>query len=172
MALSAAMAAPASDIASGTTSTRDPWIKSVRANGEWQGAMATRLRVRSFELATDEPLSAGGTDNAPTPMEMVAAAVDGCITVVVATVAAELGIELAGVETTSAAHMDIRGFQGTADVTPHFVDYALTVRVTTQAPDDELTVLGAQVEKRCPALNLVRDAGVPLDLIWQFTNPE
>ncbi|WP_022900319.1 OsmC family protein [Humibacter albus] len=145
-----------------------PAVKSVRARGSWQGSFATQLQVRGFELRTDEPVAAGGNDTAPTPMEFVAAALNGCITVVIETVAAELGVPLASVETSSAAHMDVRGFRGTADVTPHFLDYALTVQVVSPATPEQRDALQRYTERRCPALNLVRDAGVPLTIAWEW----
>jgi len=148
-----------------------PTIKSVRAAGSWKGSMTTALRVRGFELSTDEPPAVGGTDSAPTPMELVAAALNGCITVVIETVATELGIALESVDTSSVAHLDTRGFRGTADVSPHFLDYALTVQLVASATDDERESLRAAVERRCPALNLVRDAGVPLTIDWQWAVP-
>lgn len=143
-----------------------PAIKSVRAHGSWQGSLTTKLQVRGFELSTGEPRAVGGDDSGPTPMELVAAALNGCITVVIETVAAELDIPLESVETSSAAHMDVRGFRGTADVTPHFLDYALTVRVASPATAEQCDDLQRYTERRCPALNLVRDAGVPLAIEW------
>lgn len=147
---------------------RAPWIKSVRASGKWRGDLTTDICVRDFAFRTDEPEAVGGTNSAPTPMEFVAGAVNGCITVVIETVARELGVDLGGVATETVAHMDVRGFQGTADVSPHFADYTLSVTIETSAPLDQQRRLCAQVEKRCPALNLVRDANVPFDLRWEF----
>lgn len=148
-----------------------PAIKSVRARGVWKGSMATDLTVRGFELRTDEPLPVGGTDSAPTPMELVAAALNGCITVVIETVAVELGVVLESIETSSTAHMDVRGFRGTADVSPHFMDYTLGVQLVATASQEEQQRLQASVERRCPALNLVRDAGVALSIDWNWSAP-
>lgn len=150
---------------------REPWIKSVRAAGSWQGSMRTEVRIRDFTFHSDEPPAVGGTNSAPTPMEFVAGAVNSCISVVIETVANELGIRLEQVETETVAHMDVRGFLGTAEVSPHFQDYRLHVSVVTNASAEHRAALTSQVEKRCPALNLVRDAGVPLDLQWEFPEP-
>jgi uncharacterized OsmC-like protein len=133
--------------------------------------MTTALKVRGFELRTDEPAAVGGRDSAPTPMELVAADLNGCITVVIETAAAELGVGLESVDTSSVAHMDVRGFRGTADVSPHFVDYGLTVRIVSTASRAEREDLQASVERRCPALNLVRDAGVALEIDWDWSSP-
>lgn len=148
---------------------RDPHRKLVRAAGSWQQRMTTLVRIRDFTFRSDEPEAVGGTNSAPTPMEFVAGAVNSCITVVIETVANELGIGLQQVETESAAHMDVRGFQGTAEVSPHFQDYTLRVSIVSSASDEQRAALTNQVEKRCPALNLVRDAGVPFDLKWEFS---
>lgn len=130
--------------------------------------MTTEVSIRDFTFRSDEPSAVGGTNSAPTPMEIVAGAVNACITVVIETVANELGVKLAAIETETTAHMDTRGFQGTADVSPHFRDYLLRVSIDTTESAEQLGVLSAQVERRCPALNLVRDAGVPLELVWEF----
>ena len=148
---------------------RAAWIKPVRAAGSWLGSMTTAVHVRNFSFRIDEPVAVGGTNSAPTPMEIIAGAVNGCITVVAETVAGELGIQLKQVETISEAYMDTRGFKGTAEVSPHFHEYALRIQVVTTAPASVLGTLRRQVEKRCPALNLLRDAGVPVELVWEFS---
>lgn len=156
------------DIAPAAT-RRDPNLKRVQAHGAWQGSMITELTVRGFTFRSDEPEAIGGTDSAPTPMELVAGAVNACLTVVIETVAGELGVRVDAIETASRAQMDVRGFRGTAPVSPHFRDYELTVRVASSADLAERTELARLVEQRCPAVNLVRDAGVPLTLSWHFT---
>ncbi|WP_010205534.1 OsmC family protein [Salinibacterium sp. PAMC 21357] len=151
------------------TPAHDPWVKSVRATGSWLRHLRTRVRIREFEFVTDQPLAKGGENTAPTPMEFVAGAVNACITVTIESVAKELDIALEDVETLSRAHMDVRGFAGTADVSPHFSDYALLVQIVTTASEPELAELRRLVDKRCPATNLLRDANVALDLQWQFS---
>lgn len=130
--------------------------------------MRTESAVRSFTVVTDEPQAVGGTDTAPTPMELIAGAVNGCLGVVVETVAAELGLRLRALEVDSHARIDVRGFQGTAEVSPHFQDYRLTVTVDIDGDDGAREELGRLSERRCPAVNLVRDAGVDLVLDWRF----
>lgn len=145
----------------------EPQLKSVRAAGRWRGQMRTDVAVRSFTVRTDEPEAVGGTDAAPTPMEVIAAAVDGCITVVIETVAAELGLTVSALETDSHAHLDVRGFLGTAEVSPHFHDYLLTITLDVDGDDDSRGELIRLSEQRCPALNLVRDAGLEMVVDWR-----
>ncbi|MFJ6416599.1 OsmC family protein [Paeniglutamicibacter sp. NPDC091659] len=133
--------------------------------------MRTTVDIREFSFDIDEPVRIGGTDTAPTPMEFVAGAVNGCVSVVVEQVAKELGIEFTALETYSIATQDTRGFAGTADVSPFFHSYRLEIHVETALDDtarqEELT---AQVHRRCPAINLVQAAGVNLDINWVFSS--
>lgn len=144
-------------------------VKAVDAMGQWQGGMATMVSVRDFQFRADEPAHIGGKDEAPTPMEFVAGAVNACVTVVIATVARELGIRITDIRTESRAEIDIRGFQGTAEVSPHFCGYRLLVHVETDAAPDRLNALCVATEKRCPAVNLIRDSGAPVEVVWNFT---
>lgn len=155
--------------APGTTLGRDPWLKSVRATGSWLPTKRTRVAIRGFEFLTDQPEVKGGQNQAPTPMEFIAGAVNACITVTIEAVAAESGIHIEQIDTLTRAHIDVRGFNGTADVSPHFADYTLVVQVVTPAAEDALAELRRSTEKRCPALTLLRDAGVAVDLQWQFS---
>lgn len=148
-----------------------PKLKSVRAAGTWLGSMTTDVSIREFSFRTDEPERVGGTNSAPTPMEFVAGALNGCITVVIETVAAELGLTVRALKTASHAHMDVRGFEGTADVSPHFTDYTLTIQIDVDADEQDRSELVNLSEKRCPAINLVRDAGVDFAIDWQFVTP-
>ena len=156
-------------IAAAAKPARDPWIKSVRAAGSWLSPKRTRVAIRGFEFVIDQPAVKGGKNQAPTPMEFVAGAVNGCITVTIESVAAELGIQIEHIETLTRAHMDVRGFNGTADVSPHFKDYSLLVQIVTPVAEGELGDLRRLVEQRCPATNLLKDAQVPFDLQWQFS---
>lgn len=64
--------------------------------------------------------------------------------------------------------MDVRGFRGTADVPTHFLDYALQIRIATDAAEDDRLTLQREVEKRSPAISLISAASVPLELLWEF----
>lgn len=143
--------------------------KRLRAKGSWQGNMRTAVTIRNFAFTIDEPAAVGGTDSAPTPMEFVAGALNGCVSVVVEQVAKELNFPFTGLETYSIATQDTRGFAGTADVSPFFHSYRVEIHVETDVVEVELQQdLATQVHRRCPAINLVKAAGVELDVAWVF----
>ncbi len=57
-------------------------------------AAKTKIKTRGFDLVVDEPVSLGGTDQAPNPVEYILAGYAGCINVVAHIVAEELDIYL------------------------------------------------------------------------------
>ncbi len=146
-----------------------PRLKTLRADGVWEGRQRTRLTVRHFDLATGEPEKVGGDDSAPTPMELVLAGLDGCLAVVVETVAGELGLDLRGIELHSEAVMDTRGFAGVAGVRPYYTEVRSRVQVRLGAADaDGVALLPSTVEARCPALTLIRAADVDARVEWEI----
>ncbi|WNB86531.1 OsmC family protein [Cellulomonas sp. ATA003] len=155
---SAPTAAPAPD---------GPRLKTLRADGVWEGRQRTRLTVRHFDLATGEPEKVGGDDSAPTPMELILAGLDGCLAVVVETVAGELGLGLHSLALHSEAVMDSRGFGGVPGVRPYYQDVRTRVEVGLgeHTPDD-VARLQTSVEARCPALTLIRAADVDARVEW------
>jgi len=149
-----------------------PQLKQVRASGTWVGQFATELSVRRFPaFFTGEPVRVGGDNRGPTPMEYVVAALNGCLAVTIETVAAEQGVRFEALDLESEATMDTRGFAGTADVSPYFLDLTSRARFVAGDGDSFLPGLQQEVERRCPALNLIKDAGVPVVLDWTVEEP-
>jgi putative redox protein len=56
------------------------------------------IRIRNHELVIDEPADAGGTDEGPSPLEMLSGALAGCIAVTMEMYAARKGWDLPSVE--------------------------------------------------------------------------
>lgn len=144
-----------------------PQIKTVRATGAWQGQMRTVQNVRTFAPITiAEPEKLGGDNAAPTPMEYVIAALNGCLAVAIELVAKEQGFRLEGMEFESEGLIDQRGLFGTASVSPHFQEVVNRIRFKTPESPERLADLKAEVTRRCPAYSLIKDAGVTIRLDW------
>ncbi len=148
--------------------TSAPQTKIVRAGARWQGRRYdNRIAVRDFDFAIAEPAKLGGSDAAPTPMEYVAGALSGCLSIVVEMIAAEQGVALSGIAVESEGRVDQRGLFGTAPVSPHFEAVDVTVRLATAAPAERLEPLKAAVLKRCPVYNLLKDSGARVRIDWR-----
>lgn len=164
-------------------------IDAVRANpklgqatftldGSWQGEFraTTRTgaltmggerdetRVAKFELSSDEPTAALGTDTAASPLEFVLHALAGCYTVTLAIQAAVLGIELNSFRLELEGDIDMRGAFGIdPDVRPGLQQ--LRVRVHLDAPGagkEQLEELISAVERH----SAIRDTlANPVDVV-------
>lgn len=150
-----------------TTTAGDdvPRLKTLRVASTWEGRQRTRHQIRGFEVRTGEPERLGGDDSAPTPMELVLAGLDGCLAVVVETVAAEHGLPLDALELSSEAVIDQRGFAGVPGVRPYYT--TIRTRVRLDAGPGGAEALRDEVQRRCPALGLVRAAGVDVEIAWE-----
>lgn len=153
-----------------TTTDPTPRLTDFTVDGRWEGTFSTRVSARQFEFVVAEPTSLGGTDEAPNPIEYLLGSLVGCVSVVVEAVAAELGITVTALETRPVGTIDLRGFAGTADVSPHFQHLTLDLTITTPTPADELGELKRLVAQRCPLLNLIRDAGVDVREEWRVVS--
>lgn len=142
-------------------------LVKVSASGKWISGVETELYVRDFSsFITDEPVVLGGTDKGPNPMEYVVGAFIGCYSVMISLISQELEFSYNGIEFETAGIIDIRGLMGVEGVSPHFQKIRLNVYIETPENDERLEQLQESVEKRCPAFNLFKDAGIPLDVKW------
>ncbi|WP_157773437.1 OsmC family protein [Brachybacterium vulturis] len=141
-------------------------LKRIRSHGERTGVERTDVTIRRHTFTLDEPVAAGGTDTAPTPLEYVVGALNGCVTVLVDLVASDLGIAVEHVVSTAVAEQDRDGIAGVPGVRTHFTSVRLDVQLTSSAEAGALEQLAAEVERRCPMVNLLRDAQVEVDVVW------
>ena len=77
-----------------------------------------------------------------------------------------MGFDYSRVEFEATGQIDLRGPKGVPGVRPYFEKVDMTIRVATPEPDERLDALAANVENRCPVMNLFRDAGVELNVTW------
>lgn len=149
---------------------RDPAVphyKTLRASSTWRGDLRAEIEIREFTIATGEPAKAGGDDSAPTPMEVILGGLEGCLTVVVETVASERGLTLSSVQITSEAVMDVRGFEGVPNVRPFYETVDTRIEIGIDLAPTDLADFAAESERRCPALTLFRAAGVAVTTRWE-----
>lgn len=96
-----------------------------RANGEWLKGTHSRTRINGyfgaggeqgrendFVVDGDHPAVLCGGDNAPTPPEMLLAALSACITAGIGNIASNRQIKLESVETTIEADANLLGMLG------------------------------------------------------------
>jgi uncharacterized OsmC-like protein len=139
----------------------------VSAKGKWESGVKTNINIRNFPaFSMDEPVELGGVDAAPNPLEYVAAALNGCNGVMIPLVAKELNFTFSGIDFETTGIIDIRGLMGEEGVTTHFQKVRFHVNIQTEESEERVEQLKNEVERRCPVLNLLLDAGVKVDTKW------
>lgn len=120
---------------------------------------------------TDEPAAAGGTGSGPTPLQSVLGALCGCEAVTFRRTSEEFSFSYDRIEFEAACTIDIRGRSGDRSVRPHFQTVKVHARVITEEEQEDLDDLVEEVEARCPVMNLMKDAGVTLQVKWEAVRP-
>ncbi len=95
---------------------RSSWAGGTKTNVEvsqfYANGQAVAPQGRSFAFSVDEPGVLGGSDQAPNPGEMIAAALCGCLTAGIATNAALFDTTLEGLEVSVEVEWDMLGILG------------------------------------------------------------
>lgn len=148
-----------------------------RANGEWLGgthsrasfsgffgAGAEQQHVRMQTVDGDHPNVLCGADNAPTPVELLLAALSACITAGIGNIASIRQIKLDSVETTIEGDIDLQGIFGmNAEVRNGFKGVRATVRIQGDASAEELTKIVQQSVARSAVFDVLTN-GVPVSV--------
>jgi uncharacterized OsmC-like protein len=146
--------------------TRKLGIRTVAGRND--AGTRTEIRVRDFDIvATDEPSSLGGTNTAPSPLETVLTALVGCDGVIINGVAKAMRFAYSSVDFECTGQIDVRGPKGVPGVRPYFETVTLIITLHTDEPEARIEKLKFNVEHRCPVMNLLKDAGVALDVTWK-----
>ena len=126
-------------------------IERFAVSAESESETKTVVEARDFEFIVDEPEALGGTNSGPNPVEYLIGAWAGCLTVVVHTVSEERGIDLDSVEIEIQGDLDPRKFLGIVeDVRAGYQELEVNIEVESDADEETLAALGAEVEERCP----------------------
>jgi uncharacterized OsmC-like protein len=142
-------------------------LVKVETSGKWEKGLQTSIYIRDFEKITvDEPENLGGTDVGPNPVELVLGGLSSCTSVMIALIAKEQGFSYDGAAFHNEGTLDIRGLQGVEGVSPHFQTVRYKVEIKTNETEEKVEALRKEVEKRCPVLNLLVDAGADVQGEW------
>ncbi|PIC64926.1 osmotically inducible protein C [Sporosarcina sp. P13] len=148
-------------------SAKNSTLVKMGAAALWEEGIRSTHTIRNFEgFSMDEPTELGGTDTGGTPLEYMAATLNGCKAVMVPLIAKEQGFTFTALNFDTTGIVDIRGLMGEENVKTYFQKIRFTLEIETKESDEAIERLKAEVERRCPVYNLFTDAGIPVDANW------
>lgn len=139
--------------------------------GECPTHARTSARAGKHEIVIDEPAARGGSDQGPTPIETMIAALLGCTNVILNRVAEKNHVEVTALSLEAEASFDRRGVMLEEEVAVPFPEIRLTINLTTPATDSQLGRVKAELGKFCPVSKVIRQSGTKLHEIWNITRP-
>lgn len=128
-----------------------------KSESELTDGFRSEVRIRDHSLTVDEPTRIGGSDDGPTPVELVLAALGTCQEITYRAFATALGIPLEGVAVTVEGDIDFRGFFAIdPTVRSGFEAIRVQVDLKSSASSAELARLRETVNRHCPVLDMLR----------------
>lgn len=129
--------------------------------------LRAEIKVRNHTIYADEPLADGGTDTAPTPMEMLAGALGACMAITAKLYATRKGWPLEGVEVA----LDIERYMGkdypAYDGEAAFVHEVREQLVFKGPLSEEQRARLREIAGRCPVHRVVENPAFFVDQVLQ-----
>lgn len=142
-------------------------LSKMETSGKWESGLKTSISIRDFSsLIVDEPANLGGTDEGPNPLEYVLAGLTSCTSVMIALIAKEQDFIYETASFKNEGTLDFEGLMGVEGVSTYFQTVNYTVYIKTEETDEKVSALKDAVEKRCPVLNILVNAGVNVEANW------
>ena len=138
----------------------------VCVSSESQSGFRSHVRIRNFEIVSDQPFGFEGTNAGPKPSELLLAGLAACQEMTWRLYAGAMDIDLRRISVELEGVQDLNGFLGTDDMVPAgFLSISGTIFIDSGASDAELEKLQQIVDAHCPVLDdLIRNVPVTLEL--------
>ena len=113
-------------------------------------------RKQTFRIESDHPEVFAAADRAPTPPEIVLAALASCLSGGIAAVAQHRGIQLRKARAIVEGDIDVRGILGMdPEIRNGFSGIRVLFEIEADATEDEIRALVAQSQKRSAVFDLI-----------------
>ena len=142
--------------------------REVRVIVRGQSDNPTRMNLTSgkFSLVIDEPKNMGGTDDGPSPIQVLLMSLAGCLNVTGHEVAKQRGLKLNGMKVKIEGVMNPCAFIGCSfEERAGFQQIKVTVNPDMEnATTEEITAWLEETENRCPVTDNIR-TGTKLSVV-------
>ena len=126
-------------------------LKTVTVQSKLSDKFLIESDIRGHKVIIDQPANAGGTDSGVTPLELMFAALGGCIGTIARIVAMQKRIALRGMNIKVEGPLDTDGLLGKPiDGRVGFEGITITVDIDAALSDEEKEAFIHEVDARCP----------------------
>jgi putative redox protein len=141
--------------------------KSVTVESKLGEQFVIESDIRGHKVSIDQPANAGGSDTAPTPLELLFASLAGCIGTIGRIVAMQQKIELRGMKISVSGPLDVDGLLGKSiEGRVGFETITIKVDVDADMTAEEKETFIHAVDARCPVSeNLLNATPVTIQLV-------
>ncbi|MCB1446514.1 MAG: OsmC family protein [Rhizobiaceae bacterium] len=124
--------------------------------GSYFGLGQSHERKQNYMIASDHPEVFAASDRAPTPPEIVLAALASCLTGGLASVAQHRGIQIRSARASAEGDVDVRGILGMdPDIRNGFSSIRVRFEIDADASAAEINALVAQAQKRSAVFDIL-----------------
>jgi len=131
-------------------------IRTYQAQTKWIEGSKTETKIRDFKISIDESLEFKGTNTAPNPVELLLAALGGCMILTYRGYAKKVGLNIEDLIVNLEGDMIPGGWlddQGRER--RGFKQIRYEVQIKTEAPEERVRQLHELVEKKCPVHDIL-----------------
>ena len=122
----------------------------------------------SVAINMDEPITLGGTNQGPTPLELSLASLSGCEIITARYAARGMKMQIKSISCTKMSGvLDVRGLRGVAGVPAHFKSVDMVFEVETDESNERIDTLKERVERSCPVFQMFKAANVTMNCVWK-----
>lgn len=138
-------------------------IKTYRVLVNKVSGVKMEVEARGHKIIIDEPVTAGGTDEGMTPVEMMLGSLGTCQAITASIFAQMYGIKIDELRVEVEGDKDSDGITGSnPDVRPGFQNIRFHYYVKSSMPEERIRQLLTIAEKKCPVGDSINH-GVPFE---------
>lgn len=130
----------------------------------------TIVEIDRHRLVIDEPVIRGGSDQGPTPLEVLAGAFAGCTNVIANRLAKQMRVSFRIIKIDVDLVVDTDLLKVGHSVEVPFPRLFFALSAETNASQQELAELRKNLETTCPVSALFRAAGTEITSEWTITS--
>ncbi len=131
-------------------------IRTYKAQTKWIEGFKTETEIRKFKVNIDEPLELKGTNTASNPVEMLLAALGGCVAVTYRAYAKKFRIEIEDLVINLEGDMVYGGWTDKEGMERSgFKQIRYEMKVKTNAPEEKVLQLHKLVKEKCSVSDML-----------------